>query len=94
MILFSVVLNSAISRILQLSTYIFHENYSFLTLEIVAISKSFSNKISIFYLGNFCCPNYRTRAIIKFIYSEKAAKFCEIFTLLLSYVSSCQSKVR
>ena len=24
--------------------------------------------------------------VIKFIYSEKATKFCEIFTLLLSYV--------
>ena len=28
----------------------------------------------------------KDRPIIKFIYSEKATKFCEIFTLLLSYV--------
>ena len=32
--------------------------------------------------------------IIKFIYSEKAAKFCEIFTLLLSYVVPVKSKVK
>jgi hypothetical protein len=31
---------------------------------------------------------------IKFIYSEKATKFCEIFTLLLSYVVSVKSKVK
>ena len=32
--------------------------------------------------------------IVKFIYSEKAAKFCEIFTLLLSYVVLVKSKVK
>ena len=31
---------------------------------------------------------------LKFIYSEKAAKFCEIFTLLLSYVVPVKSKVK
>ena len=31
---------------------------------------------------------------LKFIYSEKATKFCEIFTLLLSYVVSVKSKVK
>ena len=31
---------------------------------------------------------------IKFIYSEKATKFCEIFTLLLSYVVAVKSKVK
>ena len=31
--------------------------------------------------------------LIKFIYSEKATKFCEIFTLLLSYVP-VKSKVK
>ena len=30
---------------------------------------------------------------IKFIYSEKATNFCEIFTLLLSYVVPAKSKV-
>ena len=30
---------------------------------------------------------------IKFIYSEKATKFCEISTLLLSYVVPVKSKV-
>ena len=32
--------------------------------------------------------------IVKFIYSEKATKFCEIFTLLLSYVVPVKSKVK
>ena len=31
---------------------------------------------------------------LKFIYSEKATKFCEIFTLLLSYVVPVKSKVK
>ena len=30
---------------------------------------------------------------VKFIYSEKSAKFCEISTLLLSYVVPVKSKV-
>ena len=31
--------------------------------------------------------------LVKFIHSEKATKFCEIFTLLLSYVVPVKSKV-
>ena len=31
--------------------------------------------------------------MVKFIYSEKAPKFCEISTLLLSYVGPIKSKV-
>ena len=31
--------------------------------------------------------------LLKFIYSEKATKFCEISTLLLSYVVAVKSKV-
>ena len=30
--------------------------------------------------------------MVKFIYSEKATKFCDIFTLLLSYVLPVKSK--
>ena len=33
-------------------------------------------------------------ANLKFIYSEKATKFCEIFTLLSSYVVPVKSKVK
>merc|ERR1712051_746623 len=40
-------------------------------------------KITIFYL----------QKILKFIYSEKATKFCKISTLLLSYVVQVKSKV-
>ena len=32
--------------------------------------------------------------LMKFIYSEKATKFCKIFTLLLSYVVPVKSKVK
>ena len=32
--------------------------------------------------------------IVKFIYYEKATKFCKIFTLLLSYVVPVKSKVK
>ena len=32
--------------------------------------------------------------LLKFIYSEKATKFCEIFTFLLSYVVPVKSKVK
>ena len=32
--------------------------------------------------------------MLKFIYSEKATTFCEIFTLLLSYVVPVKSKVK
>ena len=33
-------------------------------------------------------------AYLKFIYSEKATKFCEISTLLLSYLVPVKSKVK
>ena len=32
--------------------------------------------------------------IVKFIYSEKTTKFCEIFTLLLSYVVPVKMRVK
>ena len=32
--------------------------------------------------------------LLKFIYSEKATKFCEIFTLFLSYVVPVKSKAK
>ena len=35
-----------------------------------------------------------TAKALKFIYSEKANKFCEISTLLLSYVVPVKSKVK
>ena len=34
------------------------------------------------------------KKVIKFIYSEKATKFCEISTLLLSYVVPVKRKVK
>ena len=35
-----------------------------------------------------------TTSLVKFIYSEKATKFCKIFTLLLFYVVQVKSKVK
>ena len=43
-----------------------------------------------------CCVEEKADVlgfILKFIYSEKAIKFCEISTLLLSYVVSVKSNV-
>ena len=40
------------------------------------------------------CQILDGRQCSKFIYSEKATKFCEIFTLLLSYVVPIKSKVK
>ena len=37
---------------------------------------------------------YSCSCVLKFIYSEKATTFCEIFTLLLSYVVPVKSKVK
>ena len=37
-------------------------------------------------------PNRRLFLLVNFIYSEKATKFCEISTLLLSYVVAVKSK--
>ena len=39
-------------------------------------------------------PQVSSILIVKFIYSEKATKFCEIFNLLLSYVVPVKSKVK
>ena len=43
---------------------------------------------------HFNGENGKWQLSINFIYSEKATKFCEIFTLLLSYVVPVQSKVK
>ena len=43
------------------------------------------------YLGKKDCYN---SIIVKFIYSEKATKFCKIFSLLLSYIVLVKSKVK
>ena len=39
-------------------------------------------------------PVVKKEKYVKFIYSEKATKFCEIFTFLLSYVVPVKSKVK
>ena len=44
-------------------------------------------KLKIFY------QIYTTEYIVKFIYSEKATKFCEISTLLLTVCTVVKSKV-
>ena len=38
-------------------------------------------------------PVYKKCVLLKFIYSEKATKFCEMSTILLSYVVPVKSKV-
>ena len=58
-------------------------------------------KVHMFWEGhkNLLNKNVKTNfcglfSKLKFIYSEKATKFCEIFTLLLSYVVSVKSTVK
>ena len=47
-----------------------------------------------FFFNPFCNNSTVKIFLLKFIYSEKAKKFCEIFTLLLSYVVLVKSKVK
>ena len=42
----------------------------------------------------YILPSEFENILLKFIYSEKATKFCEIITLLLSYVVPVKSKVK
>ena len=42
---------------------------------------------------NLIIQPLKVQSIVKFVYSEKATKFCEIFTLLLSTVHTDKSKV-
>ena len=58
--------------------------YSKYTVNWNALSHSEINKTELFKL----------KVLVKFIYSEKATKFCEIFTFLMSYVSPVKSKVK
>ena len=44
-------------------------------------------------VNNFDCETFWTY-LVKFMYSEKATKFCEIFTLLSSHVVPVKSKVK
>ena len=39
-------------------------------------------------------PFFYNNPFLKFTYSEEVTKFCEIFTLLLSYVAPVKSKVK
>ena len=50
----------------------------------------------LFYLIKRCLTfsKMQTLKTVKFIYSEKGTKFCEIFTLLLSYIVPVKSKVK
>ena len=43
---------------------------------------------------NFCLINLIMFSSVKFIYSEKATKFCEIFILLLTVCTVVKSKVK
>ena len=47
----------------------------------------------IMFLGLHICAS-TLDLTVKIIYSEKATKFCEMFTLLLSYVVPVKSKVK
>ena len=50
-------------------------------------------KIKIFSIPRNHFENFQ-RSILKFIHSEKATKFCEIFTLLLTGTTKDKSKMK
>ena len=57
-----------------------------------ALLKLHSNSNGVFF--SEMVLTYCKKKKLKFIYSEKATKFCKIFTLLLSYVVPVKSKVK
>ena len=63
-------------------------NFGFFPLQRLTIVRHTIDYIGILKHGNWICAK-----IVKFIYSEKDRKFCEISTLLLSYVVPVKSKV-
>ena len=44
--------------------------------------------------SNYVTVVQRNERLFKFIYSEKATKFCEIFTLLLTTIHTVKSKMK
>ena len=60
-------------------------------------SQKINEKIWLYYNGTYpksiCFHLFLGELKVKFIYSEKATKFCEIFTLHLSYVVPDKHKV-
>ena len=58
-------------------------------LRILARISTHANMVKKRIIKISCCA-----LLLKYIYSEKATKFCKIFTLLLSYVVLVKSKVK
>ena len=53
-----------------------------------------SKNLTDFSTQQYCHVKCPFKVLIKFIYSEKATKFCEIFTLLLTVCTVVKSKVK
>ena len=70
-----------LTKLTSLNPGIYNQSIFFITG--VLVSKVGKNEISIHSILNTTTINALR---LKFIYSEKVTKFCEIFTLLLSYV--------
>ena len=65
------------------------------TLPTICLTRSLEGKIQFSIWGKLHTKSgIQQSFLLKFIYSEKAAKFCEIFTLLLSHVVPVKSKVK
>ena len=78
--------------ILQQKLPVFQAKLFFLdpkTAQLEALLYPRCSRVSCFKFINACIK----KCHIKFVYSEKATKFCEISTLLLSYVVPIKSKV-
>ena len=76
------------------SSYLKQQNLSSRATEVL-MKKNISDINPISFKVTIALKKFlRNTQSLKFIYSEKATKFCEIFTLLLSYVVPVKSKVK
>ena len=50
--------------------------------------------VDMMFVGDYMLKFWTGFFLLKFIYSEKATKFCEIFTLLLTVCTVVKSKVK
>ena len=71
----------------------FYKIYQFLHQTKLFENSHLSFPFDILFISNEFCRQTIASKTVKFIYSEKATKFCKISSLLLSYVVPVKSKV-
>ena len=90
-----IILDKSVLVTIKRNTQILCIGYNLLKwLSFPSINPKYDDILLGIYVPAFEHQNQNKNWYLKFIYSEKAAKFCEIFTLLLSYVVPVKSKVK